>query len=154
MDNIDKKILKLLQSNAGYSAAEIAQQINLSQSSCWRRVNHLYSKGIIKRNVALLDREKLGMDVVVFIMISLISQAGSALDEFEKQIEALPEVLECFTTTGQMDYILKVVTKDMRHYQTFLRNNLAQLPNIREMHSHVGITQIKDSVELPLDTQL
>jgi Lrp/AsnC family transcriptional regulator len=102
----------------------------------------------------VLDREKLGMDVVVFVMIGLVSQTGKSLQEFETRMHRLPEVLECYTITGQTDYMLKVITRDMRHYEKFMRNQLAQVPNIREMHSHVAVTKIKDTMELPLDSQL
>ena len=154
MNSTDIQILKLLQTDSGLSAADIADRVNLSQSSCWRRIDRLHHKGIIKRNVAVLDRDKLGMEVVVFVMIGLVSQTGGSLEEFESRIKALPEVLECYTITGQSDYILKVVTRDMRHYEKFMRTQLAQVPNIREMHSHVAVTQIKDTMELPLETQL
>ena len=112
----------------------------------------MQEKGIIRRNVALLDREKLGFEFVVFVMVSLVSQTGTALEEFERSIKGFPEVLECYTMTGQADYMLKIVTRDMRHYENFVRNNLAQLPNVREFHSHVAVTKIKDSLEIPLDT--
>lgn len=153
MDAIDIRILKILQSNAGLSINEIADRINLSHSSCWRRIRQLQERGIIRRNVALLDREKLGFEFVVFVMVSLVSQTGTALEEFESSIRGFLEVLECYTMTGQADYMLKIVTRDMRHYEDFVRNNLAQLPNVREFHSHVAVTKIKDTLELPLDNQ-
>ena len=154
MKNTDIKILKLLQNDASISISKIAEKVNLSESSCWRRVNSFQQKGIIKRNIALLDREKLGMDVVVFAMISLVSQTGNALQDFESRIQKFPEILECYTMTGEMDYILKIITKDIRHYEEFVRGQLSQLPNIREFHSHIAVTKIKDSLELPLDTQI
>ncbi len=154
MNSTDIQILKLLQTDAGLSANEIARKVNLSQSSCWRRIDRLHEKGIIKRNVAVLDREKLGLEVVVFVMVGLVSQTGKALEEFENRMRRLPEVLECYTITGQTDYMLKVITRDMRHYENFMRKQLAQVPNIREMHSHVAVTKIKDTLELPLDSQL
>ena len=154
MHSTDIKILKLLQSDASLSAAEIADKVNLSQSSCWRRIDKLHEKGYILRNVALLNREKLGLEVVVFVMMGLVSQTGKSLDEFENRIRQLPEVLECYTVTGQADYMLKIIARDMRHYEKFMRTQLAQIPNIRDMHSHVAVTKIKDTMELPLDSQL
>ncbi len=154
MTRTDIEILKLLQADARLSINKIADTVNLSPSSCWRRIQRLHQDGIIKRNVALLDREKLGIEVVVFIMVNLVSQTGTALEEFEQQVSAFPEVLECYTMTGQTDYLLKIIARDMRHYENFMRQHIAQIPNIREMHSHVAITKIKDTMELPLDSQI
>ena len=148
---LDYKLLKLLQNNADLTTAELADAVGLSQSPCWRRICRLQQNGIIRKKVALLDNEKLGMGVVVFTSINLSSHHGKTLQDFEIQVREFPEVLECYTMTGSMDYMLKIVTRDIHHYEIFVRNHLAQIPNIREMHSNVAITRIKDTTELPLD---
>ncbi|MFT5085409.1 MAG: Lrp/AsnC family transcriptional regulator [Lentisphaeria bacterium] len=154
LDHKDIEILKLLQSDARLTTAEIADKVNMSQSPCWRRINQYEQEGIIKSKVHLLDRERLGMELVVFTSINLFLTNRETLEAFEKAIVIFPEVVECYTMTGVMDYMLKTVTKDIRHYEQFARNHLAQLPNIREMHSNVAVTEIKESTQLPLDTQL
>jgi len=154
IDSKDIEILKLLQGDGRMSTADIAERVNMSQSPCWRRINQFEQDGVIKRKVCLLDRSKLGMEMVVFTSINLFLTNRETLEEFEQAIVTFPEVLECYTMTGIIDYMLKIVTKDIQHYEQFVRNQLAQLPNIREMHSHVSVTEIKDSSELPLDTQL
>lgn len=153
-DNKDIEILKLLQSDARMTTAEIAERVNLSQSPCWRRINRYEQEGVIKGKVNLLDREKLGMEMVVFTSINLSITNRDALEAFEAEITKFPEVVECYTMTGMFDYMLKIIARDIRHYEQFVRNHLAQLPNIREMHSHVSVTKIKDTTELPLETQL
>lgn len=150
----DLKILKLLQEDASLTAAELADRIGLSQSPCWRRVNRLESEGYIQKRVALLNAEKLGMDVVVFCSVKLSVHGRQSLEEFEHAVSLLPEVTECYTMTGTMDYMLKIVTKDIRHYEQFVRTFLAQMPGIQEIHSHVAVTAIKNTTSLPLDTQL
>ncbi len=150
----DVEILKLLQRDATTSTAAIAEQINLSQSPCWRRINRLEEDGLIKRRVALLDRAALGMEVVVFATINLTSTGRQNLLEFERDIVGHPEVIECYTMTGIWDYMLKIVTRDIRHYESFVRNTLTASPSIRELHSHMAVTEIKNTTELPLDTQL
>ncbi len=150
----DIKLLKLLQHDASLSTAELAERIGMSQSPCWRRINRIEQEGIIQRKVALLDQHKLGMEVVVFTTVNLTTHGRSALQEFEHEIVKFPEVVECYTMTGSMDYMLKIVTRDIRHYEIFIRTHLAQLPGIREMHSNVSVTRIKDTTELPLDTQM
>jgi Lrp/AsnC family transcriptional regulator len=150
----DIRILKLLQSDATLSTAAIAERINVSQSPCWRRINRLEEEGLIKGRVALLDRAALGMEVVVFATINLTSTGRQNLIEFEQEIVRHPEVVECYTMTGIWDYMIKVVTRGIRHYEDFARNTLSASPSIRELHSHMAVTEIKNVTELPLDTQL
>ena len=150
----DVEILKLLQADATVSTAAIAEHINVSQSPCWRRINRLEQEGLIRGRVALLDRSALGMDVVVFATINLTSSGRQNLIEFEREIVRHPEVMECYTMTGIWDYMLKIVTRDIRHYESFVRNTLTASPSIRELHSHMAVTEIKNVTELPLATQL
>jgi Lrp/AsnC family transcriptional regulator len=150
----DIAILELLQSDATLSTASIAERINVSQSPCWRRINRLEQNGLVKRRVALLDRDALGMEVVVFATINLTSTGRQNLLEFERDIVRYPEVVECYTMTGLWDYMLKIVTRDIRHYEAFARNTLTASPAIRELHSHMAVTEIKNVTELPLETQL
>jgi Lrp/AsnC family transcriptional regulator, cysteine-sensing transcriptional activator len=150
----DVEILKLLQRDATTSTAAIAEKINLSQSPCWRRINRLEQDGLIKGRVAILDRAALGMEVVVFATINLTSTGRQNLLEFEQAIVGHPEVTECYTMTGIWDYMLKIVTRDIRHYEEFVRNTLTASPSIRELHSHMAVTEIKNTTELPLETQL
>lgn len=156
-DSIDKqdvRILKLLQTNAGLTTGEIADKTNMSQSPCWRRINRIEQDGLIKKRVAILDRDRLGMEVVVFATVNLSMQGRSQLQEFEQAVKNHPEVVECYTMTGTWDYMLKIVTRSIRHYEAFVRDKLATLPLVSEMHSHVAVTEIKNTTELPLDTQL
>lgn len=150
----DIEILKLLQRDATLSTTTIAERINISQSPCWRRVSRLEQEGLIRRRVALLDRAALGMEVVVFATINLTSIGRQNLIEFEQDIVQYPEVIECYTMTGIWDYMLKIVTRDIRHYEEFVRNTLIASQSIRELHSHMAVTEIKNTTELPLDTQL
>ncbi len=153
-DSIDVNILKQLQKDASLTAQEIADKVNLSTSPCWRRINRLEQTGIIQKKVALLDSKKLGMQMVTFVSISLSRNDEDSLETFEEQVQQFPEIVECYTVTGTMDYFLKIITRDIQHFESFLRRHLAQLPLIREIHSNVAVTQIKYSTELPLDTQL
>ena len=151
MDKTDRRILEILQSDATMSAVEIAEKVGLSQSPCWRRINRLEKKGIIQRRVALLDRRKLGLNVVVFAHIKLSAHGRKSLPQFEQAIREFPEVLDCFTTTGEVDYILKVVTKDIESYEKFFRHHLSQLPSVLEVNSTIGLSNIKSTTQLPLN---
>lgn len=154
LGKIDKNILKILQSDCSMAVADIARQVGLSTSPCWRRINYLESTGIIRRRVAVLDHARLGMEVTAFVAVRLSQHGRGNLEEFEHNIRTFPEVLECHTVTGDTDYLLKIVTRDIQHFEAFLRNNLMTMPLIRETHSTIAVTEIKDTTELPLDTQL
>lgn len=154
LNKTDIDILQLLQGDASTSTIAIAEQLNLSQSPCWRRINRIEQEGYIRKRVALLDRRALGMEVVVFATVSLTANGRQNLEEFEAEIVRYPEVMECYTMAGIWDYILKIVTRDIAHYEHFVRNTLTHSPHIRELHSHMAVTEIKNSTELPLETQL
>lgn len=150
----DVAILRLLQQDAGLTSTAIAERLNLSQSPCWRRINHIEQQGIIIRRVALLDRKKLAMDVVAFATVNLASRGSEQFAQFEHDIAQLPEVVECYTMAGAWDYMLKIITRDMQHYESLVREQLLTMPLIRDLHSHIAVTEIKNTTELPLDTQL
>ena len=149
----DVKILKLLQQDASLTTQEISEKLNMSQSPCWRKINKMEQDALIEKRVAILNREKLGMDVVVFSTINLSTQGREYLEDFEAEVKLLPEVLECYTMAGSWDYMLKIIAKNIRHYEIFVREKLTTLPHIGEVHSHIAVTEIKNSTELPLSTQ-
>jgi len=150
MQTSDIKILAALQHDADISTSDLAAQVNLSQSPCWRRVNKFEESGLIRRRVALLDRQKLGLEVVVFATVNLNQIGKQNLLAFERTVESYPEVVECYTMAGIWDYILKIVCRDIRHYEDFVRNTLSASDAIRELHSHIAVTEIKNTTELPL----
>lgn len=146
----DREILKLLQSDAEMPVAEIAARVGLSASPCWRRIARLQKEGFIERRVAVLNAKRLGLGLVVFANVKLAKHQSSLLREFEQAIVAYPEVTECYTMTGNMDYLLRIVTADIQSYERFLREHLSQMPAVLEVHSSIAITEIKYSTQLPL----
>lgn len=150
----DISILEIIQTDASLSSGDIAERINLSQSPCWRRINRIEKSGLIKKRVALLDRSLLGMEVVVFASVKLTTTARQNMHEFEKEVRRHCEVQECYTIAGIWDYMLKIVTRDIRHYEKFVRNVLTVNSAISDLNSHIAVTEIKNSTELPIHTQL
>jgi Lrp/AsnC family transcriptional regulator len=150
IDQFDKKILEIIQRNALASVAELGEQVGLSQSTCWRRVNLLEQAGVIRSRVALLDAKVIGLEVTVFANIKLSAHGRKALSEFEEAISVLPEVLECYTMSGEMDYLLRIVAKDIASYERFLREKLLQLNSVQEVHSHIALSEVKFTTALPL----
>ena len=150
LDSVDRQILDCLQRDAGLSTAQIAKQVGLSQSPCWRRIRRLESAGVIRGRVTLLDRDLLGFEVTVFANIKLSQHGTQALPEFESALEALDEVVGAWTTTGETDYVLQIVTRDIASYERLLRTQLLQLPTVREVHSQIALAEIKSTTRLPL----
>jgi Lrp/AsnC family transcriptional regulator len=146
----DREILKLLQADADMPVADIAARVGLSASPCWRRIARLQKEGFIERKVAVLNAKRMGLGLVVFANVKLAKHQSSLLREFEQAIVAYPEVTECYTMTGNMDYLLRIVTADIQSYEKFLREHLSQMPAVLEVHSSIAITEIKYSTQLPL----
>jgi Lrp/AsnC family transcriptional regulator len=151
LDRFDRDILALLQEDASRSAAEIGARIGLSQSPCWRRIRALTTGGFIRRTVALLDRQRLGLDVLVFAMVKLNAHGRRSLPAFAEAIQQHPEVQECFTLMGEMDFLLRIVTRDIHAYERFFFETLSQLPGVQEVHSNIAMSEMKSTTALPLD---
>ena len=147
---LDLRILDLLQRDASLTAAQVAERVGLSQSPCWRRIDRLEQQGYVRRRVALLDRKRLGLGVMVFVHVKLSRGARGALAQFEAAMRSFPEVLECHMLMGEVDFLVKVVTRDVDAYETFLREKLARIPAVRDVRSSMALTPVKDGTELPL----
>lgn len=150
LDSFDRQILALLQEDASLSAAEIGTRVGLSQSPCWRRINRLEKAGYLRRRVALLDRHRLGLDVLVFALVKLTAHGRRSLPEFAEAIRERPEVQECFTLMGDMDFLLRIVVPDIQAYERFFFDTLSQLPGVQEVHSNIAMSEMKSTTSLPL----
>ncbi|MBD8594794.1 Lrp/AsnC family transcriptional regulator [Pseudomonas sp. CFBP 8758] len=148
---IDRRILRLLQHDADLSAAQVAERVELSQSPCWRRIHRMQEEGLIERKVALLNPKKLGLSMTIFVSIKLSGHGRRHLTEFEEAIIGYPQVLECYTMAGGMDFMLKVVAKDIASYERFLRHHLLQKPHVQEAYSNIAMSEVKRTTELPLE---
>jgi Lrp/AsnC family transcriptional regulator len=150
MDRADLKILETLQAQGNLSAAEIADKVGLTTSTCWRRISRLEEAGVIRSRVALLDREKVGLAVTVFSRVKLATQGRDALSKFEQAVRELPEVVECYTLMGDSDFLLRIVTRDIKAYEAFFLDHLSRLPDVQSVHSSIALSVIKETTALPL----
>ena len=151
MDRTDLRILDLLQTDAARSTAQIAEAVGLSPSPCWRRIAQLEQQGVIRRRVALLDRERLDLGVTVVVQVRLTTHGRQSLVDFEERVRELPEVMQCFTVMGAIDFVLIVVTTDIRAYERLMRERLSQLPGVQAIESNIVMSAIKDTTALPLE---
>jgi Lrp/AsnC family transcriptional regulator len=150
IDRIDLEILDALQKDATLSTTDLAAQVGLSQSPCWRRVNLLQSSGVIKRRVALLSREQLGLEVLVFVHVKLTSNGWQSLPKFKQRVVSFPEVIQCFVLMGDIDFILLVATRTIDDYNTFVQKKLAQVPGVQSIDSRIVLEETKNTTELPI----
>jgi Lrp/AsnC family transcriptional regulator len=150
LDRLDLQLLDVLQRQGALSVADVAGQVRLSTTTCWRRIQQLEQNGVIKARVALLDRNALGLDVTMFAQVKLANTSRDAIGEFEVAIRDRAEVLECYTLTGEWDFLLKIVTRNMKAYEAFYLDYLSRIPSVQSVNSSVALTVIKESTALPL----
>ncbi|MGB0607754.1 MAG: Lrp/AsnC family transcriptional regulator [Paracoccaceae bacterium] len=150
VDQIDRRILNVLQRSGRISNADLADEVNLSASACHRRVQRLEKDGFIKNYVALLDPRKLEVPTTVFVEITLSAQADEVLESFEKAVARIPDVLECHLMAGTADYILKVVAENTEDFARIHRQYLTRLPGVAQMQSSFALRTVFKTTALPL----
>jgi len=143
MDNIDKKILRLLQTNAKQNTKEIAEQVGLSVSPTFERIKKLEQNNYIKKYVAILNGEKIGKSIIVYCQISLTTHSRELIDNFKTQISNLPEIIGCQHVSGNYDFLLKVAVEDMNAYQVFVIDKLSVIAGIGNVQSSFVMEEIK-----------
>ncbi|HUO95102.1 MAG TPA: Lrp/AsnC family transcriptional regulator [Steroidobacteraceae bacterium] len=151
LDRTDLRILSALQKDASLSTAEIAQRVGLSQSPCWRRISLLESQGVIRKRVALLSRDRVGLDVLVFTHVKLASHGWQSLPKFKQKVVSFPEVVQCFMVIGDFDFILLVATRTINDYNEFIQKRLSQVPGVQAIESRIVLEEAKNTTELPLE---
>jgi Lrp/AsnC family transcriptional regulator len=150
LDKLDLKILDILQREGALSVADVAARVRISTTTCWRRIQQLESSGVIKGRVALLDRAALGLDLTIFAHVKLGTTSRDAIAQFEEAIRNRSEVLDCHTLTGEWDFLLKIVARNIKAYEAFYLDYLSRIPCVRSVNSAVAVTAIKESTLLPL----
>ncbi len=150
MDDIDRRILKVLQANADLPVAEVAEQVGLSASPCWRRIQKLEAEGIIERRVALLNPEKMNVGVTVFVAIRTSQHDEEWLKDFATKVTRIPEVVELYRMSGEIDYMLRIVVPDIKAYDTVYKRLIAAVP-LFDVSSSFAMEAIKYTTALPVD---
>lgn len=150
LDEYDRKILRALQENADYSMTDLGNLIGLSHTPCWRRLKRLEAEGVIRGKVTLLDPKLLNLGVTVHAYITIKHHDAASLEAFENMILAIPEVVECYSTSGEKDYVLRVVVESVEHYERLMKKTLIHLPNIGSINSAFALKQVKFTTQLPI----
>jgi Lrp/AsnC family transcriptional regulator, leucine-responsive regulatory protein len=150
LDRIDLAMLDHLQREGRATTVELSEAVGLSPSPCHRRQKLLEEAGIIDRYVALLDQERVGLPVSVFVSIELDRQTQEHLEGFERAVAECPEVMECYVMTGEADFLLRVVAPDLHAYEEFLRTRLTRMPGVRGVRSAFALKRVIYRTNLPL----
>jgi Lrp/AsnC family transcriptional regulator len=149
MDAIDRKILAVVQQDASLSVAEVGQRVGLSSTPCWKRLQRLEADGVIIGRVALVDPEKIGLGVTVFVSIETADHSDEWLKHFAEVVGAMPEVMEFYRMAGDVDYMLRVVVPDIAGYDTFYKKLIGTVP-LKNVTSRFAMERIKSTTALPI----
>jgi Lrp/AsnC family transcriptional regulator len=149
MDAIDRKILAVVQEDASLSVAEIGQRVGLSSTPCWKRLQRLEADGVIMRRVALIDPEKIGLGITVFVSIETGDHSQDWLKPFAEVVGGMPEVMEFYRMAGDVDYMLRVVVPDIQGYDGFYKKLIATVP-LKNVTSRFAMERIKSTTALPI----
>jgi Lrp/AsnC family transcriptional regulator len=151
LDALDLRILELLQQDVTTPVNDVAERVASSKSVVWRRIQRFLDSGIIKQRVAVLDTKKVGLGVTVFAQVKMARHGRHALHKFVQAVNRHPEVVECHTLMGDVDFLLKIVVRDVDRYQQFVWNELSQVEGVREVSSSISLRQLIDTNRLPLE---
>jgi Lrp/AsnC family transcriptional regulator len=149
MDAIDRKILAVLQENAALSVAEIGSRVGLSSTPCWKRIQRLEADGVIQKRVAIVDQDRIGLGISVFVSIETGDHSQDWLDRFAKTVTAMPEVMEFYRMAGDVDYMLRVVVPDIAGYDAFYKRLITAVP-LKNVTSRFAMEKIKSTTALPI----
>jgi len=149
MDITDRKILTLLQGDASLSVAEIGSRVGLSSTPCWKRIQRLEADGVIQRRVALVDQDKIGLGITVFVSIETGDHSQDWLSTFADMVGAMPEVMEFYRMAGDVDYMLRVVVPDIQGYDTFYKKLIGSVA-LKNVTSRFAMEKIKSTTALPI----
>ncbi|MBU2342316.1 MAG: Lrp/AsnC family transcriptional regulator [Alphaproteobacteria bacterium] len=150
LDRLDLKILDRLQINAAETSSEIADQVGLSQSPCWRRIQRLKAEGYVKGEVAILDREKFGESMYIFAQLKMSRLSNEDRERFVQSIHEIDEITEAYTLFGDMDVMLKVLAPNIAWYQNFTFRRLLRLPGVEDVRSTATLSELKNTHRIPL----
>lgn len=150
MDAIDRKIIAVLQEEAGLSVAAIGDRVGLSSTPCWKRIQRLEEDGVIEKRVAIVNAEKIGLPITVFVSVETGQHSEEWLKQFADAVAEMPEVMEFYRMAGDVDYMLRVVTADIKSYDEFYKNLISKVP-LKNVSSRFAMEKIKSTTALPIE---
>jgi Lrp/AsnC family leucine-responsive transcriptional regulator len=150
LDRQDVVLLTELQRDAHQTVQQLAERIGLSSTPCWKRIKEMENSGVIRGYTALIDREKVGLALCVIAEINLTRHNEDVVTQFEKEVAGCPQIVSCYATTGQADYVIKVLMPDIKAYERFLHETAFKLPGVTHVRSSVVLKEVKAETRLPI----
>jgi DNA-binding Lrp family transcriptional regulator len=151
LDPISLRILQELQRDARQTVQQIAERVSLSSTPCWKRIKDMEAAGVIRGYSALVDRAKVGLDLMVVVEANLSQHTEAVVRQFERAVAATPQIVRCLSTTGQADYIMTVLVAGVAEYERFLHSELFKLPGVTHVRSSIVLKEVKAEVRLPVN---
>lgn len=152
LDAIDRHILAVLQEDATLSVQAVSERVGLSANPCWRRIRRLEAEGVIARRAAIVDPARVGLGLTAFVSIRTANHSAEWLEGFDRAVKAVPEIVECHRMSGETDYLLKVVVRDIAHYDRVYKRLVALVPDLADVSSAFSMERMKDGLALDLRT--
>ena len=149
LSSADRKLLAALQQDVTLSQIELAEHSGLSRTSVWRRIRELEDTGVIASNVALLNPKELGLQIHVLLSVTMVKHSDKVRQSFESHVEGLQEVMECFSVSGERDYVLQIISRDMESYNEFLNSKVLHHPSVHSASSAFALRRVKYTTALP-----
>jgi Lrp/AsnC family transcriptional regulator, leucine-responsive regulatory protein len=150
LDKRDVEILAELQRDSRQSVQQLAERVGLSTTPCWKRIKELEAAGVIRGYSALVDREQVGLQLCVLAEVNLTQHTEDTVRQFERAVAACPQIVSCYSTTGQADYLIKVLVEDIKSYEAFLHETAFRLPGVTHIRSSVVLKEVKAEIRLPI----
>jgi Lrp/AsnC family leucine-responsive transcriptional regulator len=151
LDRTDRRILEHLQADGRLSNQELAERVLLSPSPCLRRVRALERAGVIQRYAAVLDPLRVGLELLAYVSVKLEKRGKMPVDQFTRAVQSWPEVITCFSMTGDMDYLMRVQVENLAHYSRFIMDKLLKQPGVIDIKSNFVLERVKETTALPLE---
>ncbi len=151
LDRQDVVLLTELQRDSHQTVQQLADRVGLSSTPCWKRIKEMEAKGVIRGYTALIDREQVGLALCVIAEVNLTRHNEEVVQQFEKEVANCPQIVSCYSTTGQADYVLKVLMPDIKAYERFLHETAFKLPGVTHVRSSVVLKEVKADTRLPIE---
>ncbi|MBV8617292.1 MAG: Lrp/AsnC family transcriptional regulator [Curvibacter sp.] len=150
LDSYSLQILQELQRDARQTVQQIAERVGLSTTPCWKRIKEMEAQGVIRSYTALVERAKVGLNLLVVVEVNLSQHVEQVVQQFEREVAVCPYIVRCLSTTGQADYIMTVMARDIAHYEQLLHQTLFKLPGVTHVRSSIVLKEVKSEVRLPV----
>ncbi|MGR3593787.1 Lrp/AsnC family transcriptional regulator [Limimaricola soesokkakensis] len=150
LDETDRRLLRLLQAEPDLTLREVGERLGLSHTPCWRRLTRMREAGVIEERRHIIDPVAAGFDITVFCAVRMNGHSRAHLEEFEAAVVRIAEVVQCYTVSGDHDYLLRVLARSIRHYESTVKNALVQLPHVLSISTSVTLREIKNTTDVPL----